>query len=118
MTTRELRIGNYVMVGCCFVRVNGITQRKIGYSTNPCRERYARSYEVMPVPLIGEILEKISIRESDGNQFFIDDDTYVTFDDKGVCRMFCNGKFYDVDTIHMLQNIYFFIKKKELKVIL
>lgn len=103
MNTRELRLGNYVRVGDKIVKVNGLTQHKIGYCPRPGHETYARSREVEPVVITPEIAEKCRVYLS------------VNKDD-GRYGVLIGSGFKDVEYLHELQNLYFLNYKKELEV--
>lgn len=109
MNTRELQIGNIVMVGDKVVRVNSITQHKIGYCSEPCRERYARSREVEPIRLNVEVLAHVSFGEV-GFTF-----NFVIIQNEGgtIDIMFpvLEKKF---SYLHELQNIYHLLTGSEL----
>lgn len=103
MNTRELRLGNYVRVGANIVKVNGLTQHKIGYSPQPGGERYARSRDVEPVIITKEIKERCDVCMSLNN-------------DNGKYGVLIGSGFVDVEYLHTLQNLYFIHYSKELKV--
>lgn len=109
MNTRELRIGNYVKVGERIVKVNSITQHKIGYSLNSCRESYARSREVEPIRINGEILAHVSF----GEFGFINNFVVVQYEYGKIEIMFpVLGKKFIY--LHELQNIYQLLTGDEL----
>lgn len=103
MNVRELRIGNYVRVGDKIVRVNGLTQHKIGYCPKPGHEKYARSREVEPIAITKEIKERCGVYLSLNN-------------DNGKYGVLVGSGFVDVEHLHTLQNIYFINYGRELEV--
>lgn len=103
MNCRELRIGNYVLVGERIVKVNGITQHKIGYCPKPGYEKYARSGEVEPIPITPDIAAKCEVYLSRNNL-------------NGKYGILIGSGFVDVEYLHVLQNLYFLYYGKELKV--
>lgn len=60
MKANELQIGDLVFVGGIPRKVCSITKKKIGYHREEYASRlfYARMYEVFPIHLTAEILEK------------------------------------------------------------
>jgi len=112
MNTRELRIGNYVSVGGKIVKVNGITQNKIGYCPEPGYERYARSREVEPVQITHDILSDACNNHNNVHKFefrvFYDGSAIITFTD--------NNQVYCCRRLHWLQNLYFMMWGEELVV--
>ena len=111
MNTRELRIGNYVDVkGVGIVKVNGVTQHKIGWCPAPGRERYARAREVKPVALSCESLELIN-SHVDNKDFLYDD-----YESNGKFIVSFGGALLFVEYLHQLQNIYFDFYHEELAV--
>lgn len=52
--------GNYLSYNGQIIKVENITNKKVGYHAkdNECRMHYARLHECKPVPLTPEILEK------------------------------------------------------------
>jgi len=109
MNTRELRIGNYVKVGERIVKVNSLTQHKIGYCPESCRERYVRSREVEPIRINGEILAHVSF----GEFGFINNFAVVQHEDGKIEIVFpvlCKKCIY----LHELQNIYQLLTGTEL----
>lgn len=103
MNTRELRLGNYVRVGDKIVRVNGITQYKIGYCPRPGYEKYARSREVEPIAITAEIKEKCH--------------AYLSLNmDNGKYGVLIGSGFVDVEYLHTLQNLYYMSYGRELVV--
>ena len=114
MNSRELRIGNYVRVDGNVVRVNGITQHKIGYCPKPCYEKYARSREVEPVLLTEDIVSCIHIGT-------LSPSIYIHHDENGgnfVADIFFGSENRTARYLHKLQNLYFELTEKELEVIL
>ena len=112
MNTRELRIGNYVDVkDVGIVKVNGVTQHKIGWCPAPGRERYARAREVEPVELSSEVMKSVSLpTEIFGKIETIEQDELfhkfkVIIDNKFVIRY-----------LHDFQNVIFLLTGKELSV--
>ena len=103
MNTRELQLGNVVKVGERIVKVNSLTQHKIGYCPEPCKERYARSHEVEPVPLTIEGFKKIMSHVS--NKYQMDGlPMYYSYE---VGVIVYSGAFVClIKTIHQLQNAY------------
>lgn len=112
MNTRELRIGNIVNVeGVGMVKVNGVTQHKIGYCPKPNYEKYARSRDIEPIRLNGEVLARFSFGES----WFINTFVVIQHEDGNVDIMFpvfCRKIIY----LHDLQNMYWLLTGKELKI--
>lgn len=111
MNTRELRIGNYVKVGDNIVKVNGITQHKIGYAPDQYRERYARSREVEPIEL--SIADLRMLNDDVANKF------NFLYQDSGVngLNLVCFGSaIMTVKFLHQLQNIYYMFYGEELVV--
>ncbi len=109
MNTRELQIGNIVKVGDKIVKVNSLTQHKIGYCPESCRERYARSREVEPIRINGEILAHVSF----GEPGFINNLVVVQHEDGKIEIMFpVLGKKFIY--LHELQNIYQLLTGTEL----
>ncbi len=101
INTRELRLGNFVRVGDKIVKVNGITQHKIGYCPSPGRETYARSRVVEPIAITKEIKEKCHAMLSLNT-------------DNGKYGVLLGSGFIDVEYIHDLQNQYYNHYHKEL----
>lgn len=109
MNTRELRIGNYVSVGGKIVKVNGITQHKIGYCPEPGYERYARSREVEPIKISSEDMKLIEMDEDNKFDFIYDSGV----DSNLVCF---STAIFKIDYLHQLQNMYFMCYGEELQV--
>lgn len=111
MNTRELRLGNYVMVDGEIVKVNGITQHKIGFAPHAYGERYARSHDVEPVELSSDVMKSVSLpTEIFGSIETIEQDELfrkfkVIIDNKFVVRY-----------LHDFQNVIFMLTGKELSV--
>lgn len=112
MNTRELRIGNYVSVGGKIVKVNGITQHKIGYAPEAGKERYARSREVSPIDLTNDIVVSLSFNNMDFMNGLI-----INQRKDGIVEILvCGYHAVKITHLHVLQNYYFACTGEELTV--
>lgn len=124
MEAKELRIGNWVIIGnkdiltvlsICF-------DRNKGHLINGYEESLFKPIEITP-----EILEKAGFRRSSGGSVLLMDIAYTDTDlpcslqtSGGNKMLICRGGTYSIgaqcDYIHQLQNLYFALTQTELKI--
>ena len=120
--TEELMIGNWVIVDDKPVQVQSITKKKIGFHNNPGKVRllYARNCELIPIPITDDLLLKMGFKK-DGKRFYFHGETYF--------ELFYLGKLYvatvnhaeyqigePIAYLHQLQNLYYSLETKRLKI--
>lgn len=129
MKNNELRIGNYVQHKGVIVKVEQITKHKIGYHKYKEKRtmQYLRYSEIEPIEITEDLLlkkgfEKIFDRVFPQERFVYDDDEVLLrqsyHDDSWYATIVCLGVFSvnkSIKYIHELQNAYFVINNKELK---
>ena len=127
MNTREIRIGNYVEVKGRIVKVDSILgdgKEEVEIVTPEQKLETVKIAEVKPVPLTGDILMKCCEFDTTGKHIIgIDDHRhYLKLKDGYVTLL--NNKyedmihFWDVQSLHQLQNLYFALKGKEMVAVL
>lgn len=124
MKNYELRLFNRVLIDGSARQVEMITKSKIGYHKKPNEDRmhYVRICEVRPVPITKELLTSIGFEEDSNGYYRIKSGAIrlILIDFKHHWQMlkddgFSVNTFY-VNWLHELQNIYYYITSKELKV--
>lgn len=123
MKKNELRIGNLVKVRGKIVKVEQITEKKIGYYKEP-RENamhYARLVDIEPIELTKDVVAKIKLDlKKNYNDYYFYKDGKLVFG----CYFsndYCLVSFYKFMAInriqlHELQNTYYIITNTELEV--
>lgn len=94
MKAYELMVGDFVIVNGILRQVSQITKHKIGYHKTEqpfgeCKMSYARLYEIKPVPLTSEILEKNGFERkviSDEEPYYQDEEgnSYYQYGELGI----------------------------------
>src|SRR4051812_8133507 len=122
MNTKEMRIGNYVEVNGKVVKVDSILgdgKEQVVVVTNDNKELTVKIADVQPIPLTGDILMKCCEFDKEGKHIIGIDahrhylklqDGYVTLLNNRYEDMI---QFWDVKSLHQLQNLYFALKGKE-----
>lgn len=119
--TEELMIGNWVIVDEVPRQVSSITKKKIGFHTNPDKPRlqYARYFELKPIPLSHDLLIKIGF-EQDSYRLFVHPDTGFEVFYKREYFATINHVEYTISepiaSLHQLQNLYYSLERKRLKI--
>lgn len=125
MNTRELRIGNYVAVDGATAAVDAICSKKDGYieiKTNGQNIREVTLTDIKPIPLTNELLNNCCEFDNNGRHVIgIDDHRHFLKIQNGYVVLM-NRKFedmihfWDVQSLHQLQNLYFALKGEEMTV--
>lgn len=125
MKNNELRIGNYVQHKGEIVKVEQITKRKIGYHKYADKRtmQYLKYSEIEPVEITEDILIRLGFEETFDNTYSeilrYDKIKVIKFDERLLVHIFNNYSTYSfgsrIKYIHELQNAYFVINNKELK---
>ena len=123
MKAEDLRIGNLVRYNGEVVKIEQITKRKIGYhkEENESRMHYARIAEIEPIVLTEEIVGKYFIHCL--TSYLRDMNRAEIYQTRDGWRLTLNNSTYTiivsaiVKYLHELQNLYYFVNKKELTVI-
>ena len=126
MDTKELRIGNYVAVNGETVMVEGICgpeeeHIQIRKSRNEIAE--VKISEVQPISLRGELLLKCCEFDEEGNHTIgIDHHRHYLKVEDGYIVLLNKQKealihFWDVKSLHQLQNLYHALKGKEMEIV-
>lgn len=121
MTPQELSIGNFVRYNSEVVKIEQITKSKIGYhkKENESRMHYARLSEIEPIELTEEIVGKYFIHC--GASYLRDMNRAEIYQTCKGSHLSLNNSNYNtyfgtiVKYLHELQNVYYFVNKKELK---
>ena len=125
MNTRELRIGNYVQVGGEIKPVDGICSEKedhIQVRTAQNKLLDVSLDQVKPIPLHGQLLIKCCEFDEEGTHTIgIDHDRHYLRVEDGYIVLLNKQKealihFWDVKTLHQLQNLYYALKGKEMEI--
>lgn len=125
MKNNELRIGNYVQHNDEIIKVEQITKRKIGYHRNGDKScmHYLKYSEIKPI----EITEDLLLENGFGKNFYrwFSQDCFVYNDNEVILRQsFDDDSWYativyldmfSINYIHELQNAYYVVNNKELK---
>ncbi len=110
MKAQELRIGNYVSVDGAVVKVNGLTRRKVGYCSTPCKERYVRVNDIEPVKLTQQMMNDLNTDKSNHYKFNHSEET-----DDGFYLNFCGiAQVFILKYVHQMQNLYYILFGEEL----
>lgn len=127
LTAKDLRIGNYINYECTTHVVAEIHREKIiHYWINSGHDGYVTNYkQILSIPLTEKEVIRLGFNEDfdliKGVDGYYDDNGYCVILDLDNEVWFCqnnNGtifKIATIDFVHELQNIYFYITKKELK---
>lgn len=122
MKTNELMIGNWVIVDDKPVQVSSITKKKIGFHTDPSKPRlyYARDFEVKPILLNHELLLKIGFKQDSSRLFICPRTGFELFYIGGEYEACVNNAEYRISEpitfLHQLQNLYYSLERKQLKI--
>ena len=123
MNTKELRVGNYVEVDGAIVEVGAICSDKedhIEIKVSADKKNEINITKVKPVPLTGELLSKCCEFDNDGKHVIgIDEHRHFLKIQNGyvILLNYKNEEmihFWDVQSLHQLQNLYYALKNKEL----
>lgn len=128
LTSKDLRVGNYINYECTTHVVSEIHSEKIiHYWINSGHDGYVTNYkQILSIPITIEEITKFGFHE-DKSGVYSNDNGYAIVDDGEffwLCRMSRKNKIKDSDKleyiatfdfVHELQNLYFHVAKKELK---
>lgn len=115
---RTLHIGSHVSVDGKYVRICGITKRKVGYhaTEKPCEHlQYARLNEVKPILLTIELLTELGFEYRD--ETYWDSwyyDSFIIERKKHSSYFNCDG-YIPLKYLHEMKNMYYMIYGKEFK---
>lgn len=123
MNTKEIRIGNYVEVKGKIVKVDSILgdgKEQVEVVTSEQKTMTVKIDEVLPIPLTGDILMKCCKFDKVGRHIIgIDDHRHYLQLKDGYVSLLNNKyedmiQFWDVQSLHQLQNLYFALKGEEM----
>lgn len=125
MKNTELRIGNYVQHNDEIIKVEQITKRKIGYHRNGDKScmHYLKYSEIKPIEITEDILIRLGFEETFNDTYReilrYDKINVIKFDKRLGVYIFnnCSGCHFSdtIKYIHELQNAYYVVNNKELK---
>ena len=127
MNTKEIRIGNYVEVKGQVAKVDSILgdgKEEVEVITSDEKLLTAKIADVQPIPLNGNILMKCCKFDKVGRHIIgIDDHRHFLQLKDGYVALLNNKyedmiQFWDVRSLHQLQNLYFALKGEEMVAVL
>jgi hypothetical protein len=112
INAKELRIGNLFQdkYSKAIIKVNGITENDIFFSGN-----FTKEWQAEPIPLTEEKLLKLGFIKDEILGFYRNDksNSTIIIDYDFICLL--GYSHVKLDYVHQLQNLYFDLNKKELK---
>jgi hypothetical protein len=126
MDARELRIGNYVEVNGERVMVEGICgpgEEHIQVRNSQNKIVEVKMNVIKPIPLRGELLLRCCEFDEEGNHTIgIDHHRHYLKVEDGYIVLLNKQKealihFWDVRSLHQLQNLYHALKNKEMEIV-
>lgn len=115
----ELRIGNWIAKRIGFDKIISIYSNKVVVST-PKEDEYGYAtlnmYDVKPIPLTKEIIEKAGMREKEDNVYYSFDRPNIKLTYVGQWHCYVDSYPITLNYLHQLQNLYFALTGTELTI--